>query len=384
MALQDQPSPGGYSSATHDGYTIESNRATEDEIRESLEAPTADEEKSKAASTLGKAGAKSKKAAKATDEEPAEKAAPKAKAKTQPKAVPEPDEDEEHQKPAAKAKPEPDEDEEADEAEPAKSKKGNPRYDPEARKAQIAAEIRELADERRKLQADRDRIAREVQAKAKPAEQEDAEPAWDDYEALGKDVGTYLAEHEQWAARQAVKKHEAERTAKERHETIVRETKKFIETYEKRMNDYEAENEGYLETVDKRLLAIPPARVLPLQERTPVNYFVDEILSSEMAPQLWAYFSEQPKEFQRLATLHPRTLMREIARLEVSLSGSKAAATAGNQRPKTESSKAAAPLRPVRATPDIPEPEPDDDASYDAHVSWHNAREARRRAGAGR
>ena len=48
----------GYATVTHDGYTVDSNRASEAEIRAALEAPSVEEEKAKAAVTLGKEGGK--------------------------------------------------------------------------------------------------------------------------------------------------------------------------------------------------------------------------------------------------------------------------------------------------------------------------------------
>ena len=376
----------GYATVTHDGYTVDSNRATEAEIRTAIGAPSVEEEKAKAAATLGKEGGKKSAEARrqraaedqggesddsGKDDKPPEtkKTAPAVGAGAAAAGAADEGAKEDESKEGAESKP---------------SKKGSPRHDPEARKAQIAGEIRELTEKRRRVAAEVERLEKQKTAPGK--DDEDTEPAFEEYETKGKDVGAFLTDHEQWAVRAAVKKHETERQAKERHEAAVAETKQFIGDYEKRMNEYEDENEGFLEKLDPELTAIPPARVMPPDQRQLVNYLVEEIISSEHAPQLWAHFSEKPKEFQRLATLHPRTMLREIAKLDVTFSDPEAAATAGKPAPKVpESSKAAPPLPPVRGTPKVADLEPAaDDPDYDKHFRFYNSRDARRIAASAR
>ena len=374
----------GYATVTHDGYTVDSNRASEAEIRAALEAPSVEEEKAKAAVTLGKEGGKKsaearKQRAAEGEGEPDESGKGKEPPEKKAAANAEPEKEGDEEPKARDAK----EGEAEEGAESKPSKKGNPRHDPEARKAQIAAEIRELAEERRRVAADVERLKKQKTAPA--SDSEDLEPTFEEYEEKGKDVGAFLTDHEQWAVRTAVKKHETERQAKERHEATITETRQFIGDYEKRMNEYADANEGFLEKLDPELTAIPPARVMPPDQRQLVNYLVEEIISSEHAPQLWAHFSESPKDFQRLATLHPRTMLREIARLDVTLSDPEAAATAGKPAPKVlESSKAAPPLPPVRGTPKVADVEPGADADYDTHVRFYNSRDARRIAASAR
>jgi hypothetical protein len=118
------------------------------------------------------------------------------------------------------------------------------------------------------------------------------------------------------------------------------------------MDAYEAKNPGFHDRLDPEIIALRPASVLPPAERQAEHYVFEEIVSSERAPELLLYVSENPDEFQRLATLHPRVMLREIARLEVSLSGPPAAATAGNSAPKApEVSQAKPPVRPVTGSP---------------------------------
>jgi hypothetical protein len=316
--------------------TVTSSSETEEQIRTAIGAPTKDEETSEAAKKLGEKGGKAAaEARQARQKEEAKEA----------KAKPE--------------KPEAEQLAEADEAteEAESSKKGNPRHDATARVAQAT---RQAAEERRRREA----VEREAaslkqeleRAKAPRQEQkpaEDPEPAWEQYEARGKSFQEFLKDFRDHGVRTALQAHEAQRTARERQEAQVRETREFIGTYEQRMNDYAEKNGGeeFLASINPDYTNIPPARVLPQSERKPENYIAEEVIASEHAPELWLHFSEHPEEFQRLATLPPREWFRGIARIEATLNAPKAAATAGNSAARTiEVSKAKPPLQPVRTT----------------------------------
>jgi hypothetical protein len=316
--------------------TVTSSSETEEQIRASIGAPTKDEETSEAAKKLGEKGGKA--AAEARQAKQKEEAK---EAKTAPKEEAEPAESEEAQEEAKD------------------SKKGNPRHDATARVAQAT---RQAADERRRReQVEREAAslrqelerAKRPEPRPEPKAEEDPEPTWERYEAQGKAFQEFLKDFRDHGVRTALKAHEAQRTARERQEAQVRETREFIGTYEKRMNDYAEQNGGeeFLANINPEFTNIPPARVLPQAERKPENYIAEEVIESEHAPELWLYFSEHPEEFQRLATLKPREWFRGIARIEASLNGPKAAATTGNSAAKpVEVSKAKPPWQPVKAT----------------------------------
>jgi hypothetical protein len=375
------PTLPGFAEASHDGYTIESNTATSDELRETLGAPSVSEEKSAAARTLGKDGGKAAAEARRAKAKAEKKAAEAEEPAVEgPAKVEEPAEVE-----AAEAAAGEENSDRQPEKGPAKTprKPGTPRHDPEARKAEIAAEIREELRLLREARQEREATQKPKPAEAEPAVAEDEAPSWEKYEAEGKSFPEFLKDHTAHAVSQALKKADSERQAREVRETAVKETREFIGSYEKRMNAYAEKNEGFLEALDSSLTEIPPASVLPPSQRRPENFIAQEVISSELAPQLWEYFTENPKEFQRLATLKPLDIVRGIARLEVSLTEDSDAATAGNQRPRgSVVSKAPPPLRPVRSTPSTVDAEPDPDTTdnYDAHVEFRNARDLRKLA----
>lgn len=351
---------------------VTSNTSTEDQIREALEFPTAADEASEAASKLGKRGGKA--AAEARKSKQDDKDEPTADSEKATKAP----EKSEGKKVEAKDEEKPEEKPEPD------KKKGNPRHDPEARKAEISAEIRELTEKRNALRREVERPEPQARQERSDKPDKSEKPDWTRYEAEGRSFQEFLDDSNAHAVKEGIKKYEAERQAREKHERVRIEARQFISSYEQRMNAYAEKNGGqeFLDSLDQELLQIPPRRVVSPDQVRPEHFIVEEVIASESAPQLWAYFSENRQEFQRLATLEPLEIIRGIAKLAASLESPKAAATAGNPAPKApEVSQAKPPVRPVTGSPHTADDDDDLDAlaklPLNRYVAVMNAKERR-------
>lgn len=106
----------------------------------------------------------------------------------------------------------------------------------------------------------------------------------------------------------------------------------------------------------------------------------DVIFTSEHTTDLMLHFSEHPKEFQRLSTLPPNELFREMGRLEAQYVRPAAASSGPAAKPLPVSS-AAPPIKPVGSTASAgADLDPlTDDLDMDTHIRVMNAKE--RKAG---
>lgn len=101
----------------------------------------------------------------------------------------------------------------------------------------------------------------------------------------------------------------------------------------------------------------------------------DMVFDSDVSTELMAHLSANPSEFQRLSTLPPNVLFREMGRLEARFNRP-AAASAGPARVTPPVSQAAPPIKPVGSTASAPERDPlADDLDVDEHIRVMNARE---------
>lgn len=105
----------------------------------------------------------------------------------------------------------------------------------------------------------------------------------------------------------------------------------------------------------------------------------DAIFDSEYSTELMAHFSANLQAFQRLSTLPPRLLDREIGRLEGMFS--RPAAASSGPAPKTPViSSAPPPIKPVGTTASTAERDPlAEDLDIDEHIRVMNARDKKGR-----
>lgn len=364
--------------------SVTSSSETEDEIRQSIGAESTPDEVKEAAAELGRKGGKARaeklKAAKAEKPEPGEAAEVESS-------------DDEPEK-AAKS----DKAAKADE----KSEKplGKPRDDPRARMLEAtqkeaaakrearerAAEAQRLAQENAQLRERLESLSRgETPEKGAPARQEargapagaddDPEPKEEDFEAYND----YVKANARWEARQEWKSLEAKRAREAKIAQAQGEIKERAVAFADRMEKAQESGLEFKEEFLSNFLEIHPASLVPPQYRRPLHYLAEEVWESEYAPQLIHHLQENKDVLQRLATLPPDKIVREIARIEAKF-GSDAATTATASKPYV--GKAPHPVRPVTGAPTVAKEGLGDDSSLGDHVNAWRARVRGRRASA--
>lgn len=132
-----------------------------------------------------------------------------------------------------------------------------------------------------------------------------------------------------------------------------------------------------LANVDPSVKDVAPSWTVPEGTRhTPQNVIADEyLIAGKKAPALMMHFTEHPEEYQRILSLPSRTdIQVEVRMLAKSLD---AAPTATALQPQI--SRAKPPVRPVAGSPHTADAVPGEDASFDEHIRYYNAKEQRRR-----
>ena len=136
-----------------------------------------------------------------------------------------------------------------------------------------------------------------------------------------------------------------------------------------------------LERVDPRLLDLKPSfEVAPGEPLGPGNALADELIESEMGPQIMLYLTQNEGEVISLFKSPNRlAFAKAFAKLEARLGGQ--AAPEPTAAPRETYSQAKPPVRPV-----TPSAAPDEDVDgiddFDEYVKRANARDARLRRGA--
>ena len=257
-------------------------------------------------------------------------------------------------------------------------KLGKPRHDAKARMLEATREAAELKRELERERAERVRERAETEqlragktapAEAKPTPKPaDGKPTseqYDTYEA-------YLDARDEWNDRQR----ETRDAERERFTARDQGIKTAVQTFQGLMQKTAEADATFKERTADLATSLQPSFTLAQgQSVGPLNVAADEIISSEQAPALMLHFAEHPEDLQRLGALRtPLDVQMAIAKLEGRLG---AASTAS--APRAEVSKARPPIRPVIGSPYAADAAPGDDASYDEHARFYNAKEARRR-----
>jgi len=361
---------GAVVNVVHDGFQISSNEGSADKIKENLESepasldgPTEDPKEaerkkvSKAASELGKRGGEAAAKARAKGEEgleSTESGQDEPKVKEEPKKAVTGDEDDDEGKP------------------------GNPRHDAKARIQQLARERAEERAKREKLEARlaelEARVAPKVEPKAPTAPAATEKPRPDQFETY-EDYVEALTDHKM---EQRLKKLTQEAEEQRRIQTHTQDVVRKVETFNERI----AQTPDLIERVDPRLLQIQPTFTLtPGTAPGPQNALADEIIWSEMAPQIMLYLTDHEDEVRRILALpNAREIARAIAKLEDKLTPSQVEAEPAAPVLRAVS-QAKPPVRPVTPTPAAGGDDVDDDTPFDEYVKVMNARDFRVRRG---
>lgn len=273
--------------------------------------------------------------------------------------------------------------EEADPVEAAAPEpKKKPREDPNARISQAVARQREA--ERRAEAAER--RAMELEARTAHPQADAPNPVPDrerylalpnapkeeDYERYSDytaDLSIFIADQRYAEKEQARQQTAAQRQAEQAREAV---NTAFMSRIEAATTD----NPTFLESISQDVLQIPTFDSLqPGESVTAWHVIGEEIRRSEHVVGLMQFFTQHPDQLQRLATLPPRDLTRQMAILESRIG----AAPTGSARTPRASSTAKPPIRPERGAPLVSD-EGSDDESIEAYIARENRRQAARHA----
>lgn len=259
----------------------------------------------------------------------------------------------------------------------AEKNKGNPRHDPQARVAEATRAAKEAREELRRERDRAERAERELAAARQPSQPEKqarpvdpGKPKVEDFESYEE----FLDARDDYRDNQREARSAQYRQQDEHERRIGRAASEFSKHYEAAAK---ADPE-FRSKISDEIIDLEPSFEAVRASRMPKgeNWIADELfLSPEHAPALMLHLSEHPEEFQRIAALSShRAVTREMAILVPRPE----AVTAGTSSER-EGSKAKPPLRPVKGSPHTADTAPDDDAPYDEHVRYMNAKEKRQR-----
>ena len=347
----------GIATVVADGNTfeVESSSSTPAQVKANLASeetekpstteiePTEEERVSKAASELGKKGGK---------------AAAEAR-----KAAGEPAKPEVEAKPAEAPEKAPEVAEDAEEGKPSRA---------QARIQQLARERNEERQARRELESRLARLeaqqAPPAEPKAEPARKPNGKPAPDQFETYEEYVEALTDHKMEERIQRLTEQAEEQRAVKAR----VDEISGKLDGFRKRITP------DVLERVDPRLLDLKPSfEVAPGEPLGPANALADELIESEVGPQMMLYLTQNEADVISLFKSPNRlAFAKAFARLEAKVGGQ--AVPEPTSAPKETYSQAKPPVRPV--TPSAAgEEDVDGIEDFDEYMKRANARDARLR-----
>jgi hypothetical protein len=293
---------------------------------------------------------------------------------------------------AADGEPKADEFEEVEakkEPEPQAEKPRKPRDDPKARVEQAtareAAAKREAAEWRRRAEAAEAAVKtpepKPAAQHAKAPVDDDPEPNPADYEH-GEFDPKYLrevAKHEgRRASREEIQRHRqatdtqreeqrVDRVRGERHEAWRTRIAAAIERDPSLDVQVSGDVVAALEAAQSRRNGQPVSKLAAIG---------DVLLDSDVSHALMRHLSEHPDDFQRLSTLHPIQIVRELGRLEARMD---AASPPGTAPRAPQLSQAKPPVRPVTGAPSTSDEDPDAIDDFDRFKAVNDRRDRERR-----
>ena len=265
-----------------------------------------------------------------------------------------------------------------------------PRHDPQARIDQAIARQREA--ERRA--DDAERKAREIEART-PPRQDPAPAAPEKF----PDYAAYLAQHPDASLEAWLDARDEWRDTK--RETATRqqaEAARLEQTFTQRATSFSdqfakaREADPAIESrINRDLLTVRPFSTLTAQDQAAIRaipnpaerdrvaflcFLADQWIDSDHAVALVEHLSD-PREFQRLATLPPTQVVRELAKVEARLGA--AAPQERGAAPRPTASQARPPITPLGTTPHAAADDGSDEEPVEAFIRRENTKD--RKAG---
>lgn len=216
--------------------------------------------------------------------------------------------------------------------------------------------------------------SREPQAPAAPTYRTRPEPTEDEVGSKYQSYGDFVKDHGKWV-REEIAAESAERDQRramaQRHETHAA---KFVE----KIAAAEQTDPEFWSKIDPAVANLRPSSALMPGERpNALNAIADMIFDSDHSTELMARL--RASDLQRLSTLPPAQLFREMGRLEASVM--RPAAASSGPAPRTPAiSQAPPPIKPVGTSAHTGEVDPlSDDLDVDEHIRVMNARDRKGR-----
>lgn len=277
-----------------------------------------------------------------------------------------------------------------------------PRHDPRARVEEATGQAAQAKRERDEARAERDTFKARIDAlEARANAPRPPEPVAEKKETVQAEHARYRAmpgfpkltefqgddAFEDWLVakdlfiadrRYDERRHsENQQIAAQRNEQSEAERRT---TFQSKIGATPEERQAFIETIDPRLASIPRLSALPADEKASFgNFLVEQIYRSEAPKELLTHFTAHPDDVQRLSTLHPMQVIREMGKLEAQLTQAAASTTTGTA-PAPPMSKARPPITPVKGPSQSPALDDDsDEMPVEEFFRRGNAREARKR-----
>ena len=220
---------------------------------------------------------------------------------------------------------------------------------------------------------------RQPKGETKPAEPRytRAKPTEDEIGTKYETYGAYVEALTDWK----VEQRDAQQAEHAHRSQIQRSHAQHAETFSDRIAKAEETDPDFWSKMHPAVVNLRPSGSLEAGERpTAMTAIADVIFTSEHTTDLMLHFSQNPREFQRLSTLPPNQLYREMGRLEAQYTKAPAASSGPAVKPVPVSS-AAPPIKPVGSTASTgSDPDPlSDDLDIDTHIRVMNAKERKAR-----
>lgn len=197
-----------------------------------------------------------------------------------------------------------------------------------------------------------------------PSVAPDAEPNPDDAAKYpdGAFDRKFLKDQARWEARQEIQATQKASREQWERDRAAHEDNQRAQAFQTRLAKARANDSSFDTKLD-----------LTMPMSAPMQAYVAD---SEIGPELLVYLTAHREDTQRLVTLHPIQVIREMAKLEAQLE-----AAASGPAPVAKVSHAKPPIQPVGSSPQLAEDDGSEDESVDKHIARENAREraARRR-----
>lgn len=258
------------------------------------------------------------------------------------------------------------------------SKKPNRRDNPhEAVKSAIAKQ-RQAEREREDASQRADALARELQSLKAPPPDAPAprytrtKPSEDHIGQKYESYGDYVEDLTDWK----VEQREAQYAEYQQRATIQQRHEQYAETFRGRIAQAEETDPAFWSKMSPTVVNLRPSTALqPDEQATSLNAIADVIFTSDASVDLMAHFSQHDRDLQRLSTLPPNMLFRELGRIEAQFIRSDAAVSGPASR-ASMISQAPAPIKPVGRAASSGDPlELSDDLDVDDYIRRANARD---------